>query len=212
MKPFIDIEQFMPFFNENQLVTKTTNTATLNVKHAEYTATIILLAEHDYQESYTIQFLLRFEHKYHKDGKMGFQREFSIEHHPATKSPHTTPHVQLHIYGPAREQKIGKLWITLPFETETEYTACIKGFIHALSSIITTCEPGLEQDLLHLDLVMNLTNERDLLMHKIAQSLITKGIEYEYPDGTREFLNPQNIKLILKKDTTLIPFFTKEEK
>jgi small nuclear ribonucleoprotein (snRNP)-like protein len=165
-----------------------------------------MLTEYHYKEQYTIRFTLKFEHK--KYGLTGqiFQKEFIIEHHSEEKG-HKGPHLQLHIHGPAPEEKVGEIWITLQLKNEKEYIGCIKGFLHTLKTVINKCEPGLEEEILNIKEIETLITERQLLLTKIFESLNTKGIEYQPSNKNKIHLTPKNITKILEKDITLIPFF-----
>jgi hypothetical protein len=207
MKPFIDIENFVKFFNQAKIQFRTNEVVTINISNIDFSASLIMRSQHDYKENYTIEFVLKFDHKKHSREGYIFQREFTIEHHPEQKSSHTKPHVQLHIHGPSPKEKVGELWITLPLKTEKEYTACIEGFLLILKKVINICEPGLEKFMLNTREIEKLARQKDFLIQKITESLVANGIEYENPEGKKTFLSPQNINSIVTKDQTLLPFF-----
>ncbi|MDP2749343.1 MAG: hypothetical protein Q8O89_00750 [Nanoarchaeota archaeon] len=207
MKPFIDIDSFIGLLNYAHLTGKSPEAATVKVEGKDFTAFLIMKTEQDYKQNFTIEFLLKFEHKKRDEKDEIFQREFKIEHHPKEKSRHTEPHVQLYIHGPGKSDKVGELWITLPLETEEEYSDCIKGFFYILEEIIGKCERNLEKQMLNLTEIKKLAEQKKFLKSKIALSLKSKGIEYQNPDGEKIILSPKNVNEILSKDQSLLSFF-----
>lgn len=206
MKAFIDVGRFLQYLNPSSITLRKPALIALEVRKKEFTASLIVSAEQHYKEDYTLQFMLRFEHKKPQaEGIM--QREFTIEHHPPGRGHHA-PHVQIHVHGPAPDEKKGELWITLPLSEEGEYIASIEGFLAILEEVISLCQPGLEHELLNIKEVRTLLDRKAFLLGKIGESLRTKGIEYQSPDGARAFLTPRTAPRLLKTEQTLLPFFT----
>ncbi len=203
MKPFLNIQEFLPFFNQENLVS-TGTAGSVTVKDEDYTASLAMRGQQSLNENHTVRFTLKFEHKRHLAEQV-FQREFLIEHHHDER--HGGPHVQVHIHGPAPEHKVGELWMTLPLATEEDYTRCIKGFFNALEPVIESCQPGLVDELLNREEVERLTKERAFLVAKISESLRNKGIEYKDARGNKTLLAPANVERLIRRDATIEPLF-----
>ncbi|MFH1175053.1 MAG: hypothetical protein V1725_08035 [archaeon] len=201
----INLNEFIKYFNRKSLQEATQDAARITITRKDFTAILLMLSQQDYKQEYTIQFLLKFEHRKTKEEGI-FQREFSIEHHP-TPSKHSKPHVQVHIHGPDPTDKVGELWITLPLKKDAAYKTCIEGFFSILENIIRQCEPGLEEVMLDITEVQKLTQQKTFLHESIQESLRTKDILYQQPDGTKILLTPKNITGLLNKDQALLPFF-----
>ncbi|MBI5390274.1 hypothetical protein HZB02_02195 [Candidatus Woesearchaeota archaeon] len=208
MKPFIDIERYVKYFNQD-MVQRSHLTATINKSGRDYSASLLMRTKHSYDENYTLEFNLAFEHKQHGETGVHLQKGFRIEHHPPGKSRHEQPHVQIHIHGTTVPQKVGKLWITLPLPSDVEYHECIEGFFGALKDIIAVCQEGLQEEMLNLPEINKLATQKAFLLDKIHHSLLHNKIEYEDASGNIQILTPDTLPKILKKDTALLPFFKK---
>ena len=133
MKYFIDLNQFKKYLKN--IAIDTEDTAVVIIEKEGYKAVILMESRLDYKERITVEFSIKFEYKKEHKEKI-FQREFKIEHHPEDKSTHTEPHVQIYGHGPATEDKVGELWITLPLEKEEDYIKCIEGFFNIANAPI----------------------------------------------------------------------------
>ena len=206
---FIKAEDFKEFLNPLQIKRDGPDAVFVEVNVPnEYTSSILIQSKRDYIERITIEFSVKFSHHEHEEEGM-FQREFSIEHHPPERSRHDKPHLQFHIHGLNPEQKVGKIWLTLDLESDEEYEKCIEGFFYVLEEIAEICRDDLDDKLLNKPEIYKLTKQKELLLSKIQESLKTKGIEYEFPDGTEEKIYQDNIEKITSQDKTLIPLLEK---
>lgn len=209
MKYFIDLNQFKKYLKN--ITIDTEDTAVVVIERKDYKATILMESRLDYKERITIEFSIKFEYKKEYKEKI-FQREFKIEHHPEDKSTHTAPHVQIYGHGPATEDKVGELWITLKIKKEEDYIKCIKGFLNILSKMISLCERGLEKDMLNIKLIKNLEKHKGFLLTKINESLKNELIEFKDAKGRRLIVDPKKLPRLLKQDKILIPLFPNEQK
>jgi len=205
LSAFIDPADFQECFNRNHLVSSHENVVLVQASGKGFRSSILFRREHDYGGQITIEFLLKFAHHEHEEGRV-FQREFSIEHHPE-RSGHALPHLQFHIHGPQEENKVGRAWVTIALKNDDEYVSCIKGFIGLLAEVAEACRPGLSGELLDLAVVNRFGKERRLLLDKVAASLKSDGVEYQYPNGERAFLTPKNVEAVARQDFSLLPFF-----
>lgn len=203
---FIKADDFKEFLNPSQIKEERPDLVLAEkIVPEEYTSSILIKSKRDHNELITIAFTLKFLHREHQEEGDIFQREFSIEHHEADKSRHDTPHLQFHIHGANPDQKIGKLWLTLDLENDEEYEQCIEGFFYVLEDIAHACREELDDDLLNKTEIHKLTAQRTLLSEKIQETLITRGIEYEFPNGSTETIYLEGIERITSQDKTLIP-------
>lgn len=208
MKYFIDINQFKKYLKN--ITIDTEDAAVVTIEKENYRATILMESRLDYKERVTVEFSIKFEYKKEYKEKI-FQREFKIEHHPEDKSTHTKPHVQIYGHGPIKENKVGELWITLPLETEEDYTKCIEGFLNILQRMISLCEKGLESDMLNIELLQNLEKQREFLLEKINESLRNELIEFKDIEGRRLIIDPKRLPRLLEQDKMLLPLFSSAE-
>jgi len=171
MKYFIDLNQFKKYLKN--ITIDTEDTAVVVIEKKNYRAVMLMESRMDYKERITIEFSIKFEYKREQKEKV-FQREFKIEHHPEDQSTHTKPHVQIYGHGPAAEDKVGELWITLPIENEEDYVKCIEGFLNILPDMVSSCEEGLESDMLNIELLKDLEKQKVFLLTKINVYLFDK--------------------------------------
>lgn len=204
MRYSIDLNQFKKYLKN--ITIDTEDTAVVVIEKEDYKATILMESRLDYKERITIEFSIKFEYKKEKKEKI-LQREFKIEHHPEDKSAHTKPHVQIYGHGPAKEEKVGELWITLPIEREADYVRCIEGFLNILPKMINLCEKGLEKDMLQTELLKALDEQRKFLTAKINESLKNELIEFKDADGRKIVVDPKRLKRLLEQDRILLPLF-----
>lgn len=205
MNYFIDLNRFKKYLKN--ITIDTEDTAVVTIEKENYTASILMESRIDYKQRVTVEFSIKFEYKKELKQKI-FQREFKIEHHPEEKSTHTQPHVQIYGHGPASEDKVGEIWITLPIHDEKEYVACIEGFLNVLPRMIHLCEKELEKDMLNLELLKHLTKQRIILLSKINESLVKELIEFRNAQGQKLLVNPQNLPKLLDQDKILLPLFS----
>jgi len=206
MKYTIDLGQFKKYLKN--ITIDTEDTAVVVIERPDYRATILMESRTDYKERTTVEFSIKFEYKKAEKQRI-FQREFKIEHHPEDKSTHTEPHIQIYGHGPLKEEKVGELWITLPIKEENEYVRCIEGFLNILPKIINLCEKGLEKDMLELELIKNLEEQKEFLIDKINESLNNELIEFKDVQGKRLIVDPKRLPRILEQDKIIKHLFNK---
>ncbi len=209
----INAEDFKKYLNEDNLKIDEPQQLLVETKFSNRSKSSILITnDADYREQINIEFIMKFKHHQYQDENV-FQRDFSIEHHPLGKSDHDKPHLQIKIHGPAKEDKIGKIWLTLILnedDDDLEYEKCIKGFMCVLEEITEICKEGLDKELLDLKQIEELKPDKEFLMYKIKESLETDGIEFlSAEDGSkRNFVTGKDISDIIKLDKILKPLLT----
>lgn len=209
---FVKADDFKEFLNPLH-ITRDSPDIVLVEKNTPkiHDSSILIRSERNHNELVTINFTVRFKHHEHQEGGNIFQREISIEHHPTEESRHDQPHLQFHIHGVNPGQKVGKLWLTLNLENDSEYERCIEGFFSVLADIAQNCRPALDDELLNKPEVKKLAKQRISLWQKTVDSLRTRGAEYEFPDGHRETIYIDDIKRITSQDRTLVPLLEKPD-
>ena len=207
MKFLIDTNNYLEYLNENATVSYGSGTAVVAVKGDGYSGSLLMRTEQDTKNNVTLKFNLKYEYNEYPDGVMAFQREFMIEHHPGDKSVHVEPHVQICIHGPKADNKVGEIWITLELKNDEEYKSCIKGFFYVLEEVMKACKDGIEKELLNVNEVNKLKEQRTFLIGKIKDSLLTNGIELKSSKDEKITINANKLKQLLKKDQSLLPLF-----
>lgn len=207
----INAEDFKEYLNDENIVIDEQTTILVEKDFLDKTKSSILITNKpDYREQINIEFTMRFAHHKYQEEKI-FQRDFAIEHHPPDKSRHNKPHLQIKIHGPENEDKVGKLWLTLILredDDDKEYEKCIKGFMYALDEIADICKDGLDEELLNTEKIEELKPEKEFLMNKIKESLETKGIEFQSPEGETYFVTGEKTSKLIAQDKTLKPLLT----
>ncbi|MBU1199151.1 MAG: hypothetical protein KKF46_06715 [Nanoarchaeota archaeon] len=203
---FINADDFKEYLNPKNMKPGSPDTVFVEVSVPdEYTSSILVRSQQDYDERVTIDFTVKFKHHEHQEEGKIFQREISIEHHQEDKSQHDKPHVQFHIHGANPDQKVGHLWLMLDLDDADQYEKCIEGFFPVLKDIVHICREDLDEALLNKEEIDKLGSQRQLLLEKIQKSLQTRGIEYEFPGGHKEQIFFKDIDKITSQDRTLIP-------
>jgi hypothetical protein len=130
----------------------------------------------------------------------------ALEHH--TEKGHEGVHIQINYHLIRNELNIGRLYIVIDCDTDKELLEIGEGFVYTLYEIIKSFGPDLENaisDLFKIEILKDIKDKKDILLEKIKESLENRVIEVRDLAGDVTFIEPEDIRRLLKTRRELVP-------